>query len=199
MRDSDYWRNYWRTVWSPDYLRWRRRRRWVRLGLIALTMLLLAPVELLAELFQVQKSTWFFFVLLFCVLFLLAIYRMLGWIGRPYCPPAEPNPPGADASRPIIMHDPLEREFAPPLPGPAERRSGCQSWLMAVGIFGLLCVLGCGGLVALVVWKVWDFFHHRHAAPRFGQAAVYLREHAPQEIATMMRQSPRHLQNPDDL
>jgi hypothetical protein len=104
MWDRDYWQHYRKTVWNADYIRWRRRRRWVRLGLAVLTLVLLSPVLLLYEWFHIH-SNWGFAFLVFCVLVLLGIYRMLGWIGQTYRPPVDENSPPDDGTLPAFILD----------------------------------------------------------------------------------------------
>lgn len=77
----------WQNFRDRDYLRWRRKRRFVQLLLIALTMVLLAPIMAIYEYFQIRSALGFIF-LAGCVLFLLAVYRALGLLGRPYVPPS---------------------------------------------------------------------------------------------------------------
>lgn len=74
-----------------DYMRWRRKRRLVRLGLVVLSMVLLSPLLLVFRGFQV-RSVLGFACLLGSVCILLMIYRLLGWIGRGYTPPAGTQP-----------------------------------------------------------------------------------------------------------
>ena len=72
--------------WDRDYLRWRRKRRFVRLLLTVVTLVLLSPILILYQVFQVRSPLGFVF-LVCCVLALLGIYRALGLLGRPYVPP----------------------------------------------------------------------------------------------------------------
>jgi len=76
----------WQNFRDRDYLRWRRRRKLVRLLLIVLTMVLLSPILAIYQKFQI-RSVLGFIVLGCCILFLLAVYRALGLIGKPYVPP----------------------------------------------------------------------------------------------------------------
>ena len=75
----------WQNFRDRDYLRWRRKRRLIRFLLIILTMVLVSPLIAISEIFQI-RSNLFFFVMVAYVLFLFAIYRALGLIGRPYIP-----------------------------------------------------------------------------------------------------------------
>lgn len=75
----------WQNFRDRDYLRWRRKRRLIRFLLIILTMVLVSPLIAISEIFQI-RSNFFFFVMVAYVLFLFAIYRALGLIGRPYIP-----------------------------------------------------------------------------------------------------------------
>jgi hypothetical protein len=84
-----WWYEYRTTLKDRDYWRWRRRRRLVRVGLVILTMILLSPLLVLLKLFDVRSFLSFACVLV-SVLVLLAIYRLLGWIGRGYTPPLVP-------------------------------------------------------------------------------------------------------------
>ncbi|HJT34991.1 MAG TPA: hypothetical protein VJ783_23385 [Pirellulales bacterium] len=76
----------WQNFRDRDYLRWRRKRRFVRLLLTAVTIVLLAPILAIYEYFKIRSALGFIF-LAGCVLFLLAVYRALGLLGRPYRPP----------------------------------------------------------------------------------------------------------------
>lgn len=76
----------WQNFRDRDYLRWRRKRRFVRLLLMAVTMVLLAPILAIYEYFKIRSTLGFIF-LAGCVLLLLAVYRALGLLGRPYTPP----------------------------------------------------------------------------------------------------------------
>ena len=76
----------WQNFRDRDYLRWRRKRRLVRLLRVVVTMILLSPIITIYKIFQIRSTLGFVF-LVGCVLFLLAIYRALGLIGRPYVPP----------------------------------------------------------------------------------------------------------------
>lgn len=75
----------WQNFRDRDYLRWRRKRRLIRFLLIILTMVLVSPLIAISEIFHI-RSNFFFFVMVAYVLFLFAIYRALGLIGRPYIP-----------------------------------------------------------------------------------------------------------------
>ena len=78
----------WQNFRDRDYLRWRRKRLLVRFLLIVVSMVLMSPVLALYGYFQIRSTLGFIF-LAGCVLFLLAIYRALGLIGRPYVPPGD--------------------------------------------------------------------------------------------------------------
>lgn len=82
------WQEFHDRLTNRDYLRWRRKRMFMRLLLTVVTLLLLSPIIAIYEIFHI-RSTLGFIVLIGCVLFLLAIYRALGLIGRPYIPPKD--------------------------------------------------------------------------------------------------------------
>ena len=82
------WRELRNRFTDRDYLRWRRKRRLTRFLLTILSLVVLSPIIALYQIFQIRSALGFA-VLVGCVLFLLAIYRALGLIGRPYVPPAE--------------------------------------------------------------------------------------------------------------
>ena len=81
------WREFRDNLSDRDYLRWRRKRRFVRLLLAIISVIVLSPVLIIYQLFQIRSTLGFVF-LVGCVLCLLAIYRAFGWIGRPYVPPS---------------------------------------------------------------------------------------------------------------
>lgn len=81
------WREWRERIMDRDYQRWRRKQMLVRFGLIILSMVLLSPVIAIYQFFDI-RSTLGFICMGVCVLFLLAVYRMLGLIGRPYVPPS---------------------------------------------------------------------------------------------------------------
>lgn len=85
------WQEWRERVMDRDYRRWRRKRLLVRFGLIILSMVLLSPVIAIYEYFDI-RSTLGFICMGCSVLFLLGIYRLLGWIGRPYVPPRRDEP-----------------------------------------------------------------------------------------------------------
>jgi hypothetical protein len=134
-------------------------------------MILLAPVLLLYEWFHI-RSNWGFAFLVFCVLVLLGIYRMLGWIGRPYQPPLDSNSPHADNPLPAIVLDERNPQSDPARQRGATDGSGCRAPLIWMAIVGLICALACGGVIALVTWKAWQRIHHGPPAPRFGTVSV---------------------------
>jgi hypothetical protein len=187
MWDRDYWRNYKKTIWNPDYLRWRARRRWVSLGLLILTLILLSPVLYLYERFDVH-SAWGLIFLGFCVLVLFVIYRMLGWTGQRYRPPADNDRPPDTPLAAIVLDESNVQSGPAPRPDarlrPEADRSGCRPWLIAIGVLGLICVLACGGVVALVTWKAWERIHHRPPPTRFGAVGTTSLE---QQSADLLR------------
>lgn len=80
------WQEWRDRITDRDYLRWRRKRLFIRFLLIILSMVLLSPVIVVYKVFDI-RGTFGFLFMAGCVLFLFAIYRALGWIGRPYVPP----------------------------------------------------------------------------------------------------------------
>jgi hypothetical protein len=76
----------WQNFRDRDYLRWRRKRLLIRFMLVIVTMVLSSPVIAIYEYFDI-RSTLGFICMGGWILFLLAIYRALGLIGRPYVPP----------------------------------------------------------------------------------------------------------------
>lgn len=60
--------------------------------LTIVTLVLLSPIIALYQVFQIRSVFGFVFMAC-CVLCLLAIYRALGLIGRPYVPPAYDDSP----------------------------------------------------------------------------------------------------------
>lgn len=81
----------WERFRDRDYIRWRRKRRLVQFILTIVTLVLLSPILAAYQYFQIRSAFGFIF-LAGCVLFLLAIYRVLGLIGRPYIPPGYEEP-----------------------------------------------------------------------------------------------------------
>jgi hypothetical protein len=80
------WRIFRDNVSDRDYLRWRRKRKLIRLALTILSLVLLSPIITIYQVFEIRSALGFVFLVV-CVLFLLAIYRALGWIGQPYIAP----------------------------------------------------------------------------------------------------------------
>jgi hypothetical protein len=169
MWDRDYWRKRWKTAWSPDYLRWRTRRRWVSLGLLFLTLILLSPIIFIYQHFNV-RSAWGLVFVGFCVFVLFAIYRLLGWTGQRYRPPVDEDYPAGDGSdEAIILDAESQRSRHEPRPStrPSADRSGCRPWMIVIGVLSLICVLACGGVVAVLTWKAWHRIHQRPPPPSF--------------------------------
>lgn len=81
------WGEFRDRITDRDYLRWRRKRLLVRFLLIILSMIVLSPIIVIYQVFDIRSALGFV-CMGGCVLFLLAIYRALGWIGRPYIPPS---------------------------------------------------------------------------------------------------------------
>jgi hypothetical protein len=81
----------WEQFRDRDYIRWRRKRRLVQFVLTIVTLVLLSPLLALYQYFQIRSAFGFVFIA-GCVLSLLAIYRALGLLGRPYVPPAYEEP-----------------------------------------------------------------------------------------------------------
>lgn len=82
----------WQNSLDRDYIRWRRKRRLTHFLLTIVTLVLLSPIIALYQIFQIRSMFGFVFMAC-CVLGLLAIYRALGLIGRPYVPPAYDDSP----------------------------------------------------------------------------------------------------------
>lgn len=78
---------------DPGYLSWRRRRRLISLGLVILTVVLVSPLLLVLQFFQVRSILGFACIGV-SVALVLVFYRVLGWAGRPYTPPAAGTSPG---------------------------------------------------------------------------------------------------------